>query len=65
MVSAYMVEKELDFHTLEILFPVISDGSAYYLLSALPFEDDPRKVIFKQWLSEEMRASQARLTMQK
>ena len=63
MVSAYMVEKEFDFQMLHRLTPVIPDGSAYYLLSALPFEDDPRKVIFKQWLSEEMRASQARLAI--
>jgi hypothetical protein len=53
-----MIEKELDFHTLEILFPVIPDGSAYYLLSASSFDDDPRKVIFQQRLSEEMQASQ-------
>jgi hypothetical protein len=55
----------LDFHTLQILSPVVQDGSAYYLLSALPFEDDPRKVIFQQWLSEEMQASQSKLSMLK
>ena len=60
-----MVEKEFDFQMFYRLTPVIPDGSAYYLLSALPFEDDPRKVIFKQWLSEEMHASQSKLSMLK
>ena len=59
--SAYMVEKELDFQMLDMLSPIVQDGSAYYLLSASPFEDDPHKVIFKDWLIEEMRASQTKL----
>ena len=59
--SAYMVEKELDFQMLDMLSPIVQDGSAYYLLSASPFEDDPNKVIFKDWLIEEMRASQTKL----
>ena len=61
VVSAYMVEKELDFQMLDMLSPIVQDGSAYYLLSASPFEDDPNKVIFKDWLIEEMRASQTKL----
>ncbi len=61
VVSAYMVEKELDFQMLDMLTPIVQDGSAYYLLSASPFEDDPNKVIFKDWLIEEMRASQTKL----
>ena len=61
VVSAYMVEKELDFQMLDMLTPIVQDGSAYYLLSASPFEDDPHKVIFKDWLIEEMRASQTKL----
>ena len=59
--SAYMVEKELDFQMLDMLTPIVQDGSTYYLLSASPFEDDPNKVIFKDWLIEEMRASQTKL----
>jgi hypothetical protein len=42
-----MIEKELDFHKLQILSPIVQDGSAYYLLSASPFDDDQRKVIFQ------------------
>ena len=61
VVSAYMVEKELDFQMLDMLTPIVQDGSTYYLLSASPFEDDPHKVIFKDWLIEEMRASQTKL----
>ena len=61
VVSAYMVEKELDFQMLDMLSPIVQDGSAYYLLSASPFEDDQHKVIFKGWLIEEMRASQTKL----
>ena len=61
VVSAYMVEKELDFQMLDMLTPIVQDGSTYYLLSASPFEDDQHKVIFKGWLIEEMRASQTKL----
>ena len=61
VVSAYMVEKELDFQMLDMLTPIVQDGSGYYLLSASPFEDDQHKVIFKGWLIEEMRASQTKL----
>ena len=61
MVSAYMVEKEIDFQMLDMITPIVQDGSAYYLLSVSPFEDDPHKVIFKDWLIEEMRASQTKL----
>ena len=34
------------------------DGSAYYLLTSQPFLEDPRKLIFLEWLKEEMQASQ-------
>ena len=61
VVSAYMVEKELDFQILDMLTPIVQDGSTYYLLSASPFEDDLHKVIFKDWLIEEMRTSQTKL----
>ena len=55
-----MVEKELDFQLFEMLTPIDSDGSAYYLLSADPFEDDVDKMLFKNWLIEEMRVSQSK-----
>lgn len=61
VVSVYMVEKELDFQMLGMLTPIVQDGSAYYLLSASPIEDDPHKVIFKDWLIEEMRVCQTKL----
>ncbi|ENW95521.1 LysR family transcriptional regulator [Acinetobacter sp. NIPH 298] len=60
VVSAYMVEREIKYQMLELLHPVYQDGSAYFLLSAQPFEDDMRKVLFRDWLSAEMRASQLR-----
>jgi DNA-binding transcriptional LysR family regulator len=63
VVSAYMVEKEFDFQMLHRLTPAIPDGSAYYLLSASPFDDDPRKVIFQQMLTEERQASHSKLSM--
>ncbi|MEG0482565.1 MAG: LysR family transcriptional regulator [Acinetobacter sp.] len=60
IVSGYMIEKELDYQVFEMLTPIDLDGSAYYLLSASPFEDDLHKVIFKNWLIEEMRVSQSK-----
>lgn len=61
IVSGYMVEKELDYQVFEMLTPIEPDGSAYYLLSASPFEDDVHKVLFKNWLIDEMRTSQSKL----
>lgn len=58
IVSGYMVEREMDYQMLERLTNVYQDGSAYYLLSELPFEDDIRKMHFKNWLIDEMRSSQ-------
>lgn len=59
VVSAYMVEREIKYQMLDKLSPVYKDDSAYFLLSASPFGDDVRKVVFKTWLIEEMQASQA------
>lgn len=58
IVSGYMVEREMDYQMLERLTNVYQDGSAYYLLSEFPFEDDIRKMHFKNWLIDEMRSSQ-------
>ncbi|MCH7336603.1 LysR family transcriptional regulator [Acinetobacter sp. NIPH 2699] len=58
VVSAYMVEREMKYQMLELLSPVYQDGSSYFLLSAQPFEDDLRKLLFRDWLRAEMQASQ-------
>lgn len=58
IVSGYMVEREMDYQMLERLTNVYQDGSAYYLLSEFPFEDDIRKMHFKNWLIDEMQSSQ-------
>lgn len=58
VVSGYMVEREMDYQMLEKLTNVYQDGSAYYLLSEFPFEDDIRKMHFKNWLIDEMQSSQ-------
>jgi hypothetical protein len=40
------VKKYLDF-----------DHSSYYLLASTPIEEDSRKVIFRDWLIEEMQST--------
>ncbi|USA45824.1 LysR family transcriptional regulator [Acinetobacter sp. C26M] len=58
VVSAYMVEREIKYQMLDRLTAVYADGSAYHLLSAQPFEDDIRKLVFRDWLKDEMQKSQ-------
>ena len=58
LISVFMVEKELQHHTVQAKLPVFADGSAYHLLSATPFAEDPRKLVFMQWLKQEMSATQ-------
>ncbi|EPF91873.1 transcriptional regulator [Acinetobacter gyllenbergii] len=58
VVSAYMVEREMKYQMLEPLTTAYADGSAYYLLSAQPFEDDIRKRLLRDWLRDEMHKSQ-------
>lgn len=53
-VSAMMVEKELQAGLLISTTPPILDGSAYYLLSDTPFEQDVRKVAFLAWLTQQL-----------
>ena len=60
-ISIYMIEKELEYSFLENIAPAFKDGSAYYLLSNTPFENDCRKAIFMQWLKKEMLDSQAKI----
>lgn len=49
-----MLEKMLTYQLLEPINTPVADGSAYHLLSAEPFNEDDRKVVFKTWLQEEM-----------
>lgn len=53
-----MIEKELEYHLLTTAAPVIKDDSAYYLLSHAALNEDPRKLIFLEWLRKEMLESQ-------
>ncbi|MBI1450508.1 MULTISPECIES: LysR family transcriptional regulator [Acinetobacter] len=58
IISIYMIEKELDLKSLDQLTQPIQDGSSYYLLSHTSFTEDPRKIIFLNWLKNEMTQSQ-------
>jgi DNA-binding transcriptional LysR family regulator len=48
IVSAYTVEKEIKYKMFNILSPVYQDG--FILLSNQPFENDIRKILFRDWL---------------
>lgn len=61
IISIYMVEKELECNLLTKLSTPVQDGSSYYLLSHTAFELDPRKIIFLNWLRQEMYESQIKL----
>lgn len=61
ILSVYMIEKELEYDVLESLVPAFKDGSAYYLLSQSAFEEDPRKLIFLDWLKSEMMLSEQKI----
>lgn len=52
--SGYMIENELKNHKVEPITTPFHDGSSYYLLSSSPFEEDYRKLVFKNWLLEEL-----------
>lgn len=54
IVSIFMVEKEIKNQFLELVHPPIADSSAYHLLSYSPFYEDERKVLFRDWLKQEM-----------
>ncbi|MGR0306737.1 LysR family transcriptional regulator [Acinetobacter beijerinckii] len=58
VVSAYMVEKEVKFQMFDLISSGYQDESSYFLLSAEPFENDVRKLLFRDWLRVEMQASQ-------
>ncbi len=52
--SWMMVQEEIGTGRLVAPFGFVRDGSAYYLLSAAPIEDDPRCVAFLGWIREQM-----------
>lgn len=58
IVSIYMVEKEINSGLLHYSSDPKADGSSYYLLSRYTFEEDTRKLIFKEWLKSEFQASE-------
>jgi len=60
-VSGYMIENELNENTLEPIIEPFHDGSSYFLLSHSPFEEDYRKISFRNWLSEEINKSKTNL----
>ena len=53
-VSFLMVQKELDTGLLATTTPPVLDGSAYYLLSDIPFEQDEGKLAFLDWLKTQL-----------
>lgn len=63
LISIYMVEKELSHQMLHSVIPAFPDHSAYYLLSAEPFQNDYRKQVFMQWLQREMLKTQQQLVL--
>lgn len=52
--SAFMVQEELQLGRLSAPLGWRRDGSAYYLLSAAPFDADPRRRVFLSWLRRQM-----------
>ena len=52
--SVFMVQDEIDSGRLVAPLGFIRDGSEYFLLSALPFEGDPRRTAFLHWMRQQM-----------
>jgi LysR family glycine cleavage system transcriptional activator len=48
--SVFMVQEEIDSGRLVAPFGFVPDGSAYYLLSPIPIQDDRRRAIFLDWV---------------
>lgn len=59
VISIYMIEKELKYQLLKTISAVVPDGSSYHLLSHNAFHEDPRKMIFLEWLKQQMQSSQS------
>ena len=55
--SVFMTQEEIDSGRLVAPFGFVRDGSEYFLLSPLPFESDPRRAAFLQWVRQQMRHS--------
>lgn len=55
--SVFMTQDELASGRLVAPFGFRRDGSGYFLLSPLPFDGDPRRTAFLQWLCRQMRYS--------
>lgn len=52
--SVFMAQEEIDSGRLVAPFGFMRDGSEYFLLSLLPFETDPRRAAFLQWMRQQM-----------
>jgi LysR family glycine cleavage system transcriptional activator len=52
--SVFMVQEEIDRGRLVAPFGFVRDGSAYYLPSSMPMENDPRRRAFPGWIREQM-----------
>lgn len=57
--SVFMTQEEIGAGRLVAPFGFMRDGSEYFLLSPLPFETDPRRVAFLQWIRQEMQYAAA------
>jgi DNA-binding transcriptional LysR family regulator len=64
IVSGFMIENELKTNTLIPIIPPFYDDSSYYLVSQESIEEDPKKIIFKEWLSSELSLSSESLKKQ-
>lgn len=62
MASAYMVEDEVRSGQLVAPHTFLRDGSDYVLLSALPFDEDPRRLAFLEWLQQELEVTAQAVT---
>ncbi|MFZ6654188.1 LysR substrate-binding domain-containing protein [Undibacterium sp. TJN19] len=62
MASAYMVEDEIRNGLLLAPHAFMADGTDYVLLSALPFEEDPRRLAFLEWLQQEFEVTAQAVT---
>lgn len=52
--SVFMTQEEIGAGRLVAPFGFMRDGSEYFLLSSLPFETDPRRVAFLEWIRQQM-----------
>jgi LysR family glycine cleavage system transcriptional activator len=55
--SAYMIEEELKNGRLIAPYGLVADGSSYVVLSAEPFAQDERRLVFLDWLRQEFQKS--------